>query len=70
MRLFVLFLLILTAAAQPGRTPDRVLRTETVAGRLTGWEFGDYLWAQLRSKGPSRAPIRSGPSSKLIAAGR
>jgi len=48
MRLLVLFLLILTAAAQPGRAPDRVLRTETVAARLTGWEMGDYLWAQLR----------------------
>jgi hypothetical protein len=48
MRLLVLCLLILTAAAQPGHRPDRALRTETVAGRLTGWEMGDYLWAQIR----------------------
>ena len=48
MRLLILCLLVLTAAAQPGRAPDRVLRTETVSGRLAGWEMGDYLWAQLR----------------------
>ena len=66
MRLLALFLLILalTAAAQPGRAPDRVLRTETVTGRLTGWEMGDYLWAQIAVRGreqigaqPGREPI-------------
>lgn len=64
MRLLVLCLLILTAAAQPGHRPDRVLRTETVAGRLTGWEMGDYLWAQIAVRGraevgaqPGRDPI-------------
>ncbi|MEA3031919.1 MAG: hypothetical protein QOG13_3244 [Sphingomonadales bacterium] len=51
MRLLVLCLLILTAAAQPGRAPDRVIRTETVTGRLTGWEMGDYLWARISVRG-------------------
>ena len=46
--LLLAFILSVPASAQPGRAPDRVLGTETVAGRLTGWEFGDYLWAQLR----------------------
>ena len=69
MRLLALFLLILTAApaataAQPQRAPDRVLRTETVTGRLAGWEMGDYLWAQIAVRGreqigaqPGREPI-------------
>lgn len=48
MHLVAFLLLILTANAQPGHRPDRVLRTETVTGRLIGWEQGDYLWAQLR----------------------
>ena len=51
MRLLALLLLVLTAAAQPGRAPDRLLRSETVAGRLVGWEMGDYLWARIAVRG-------------------
>ena len=61
MRLLILCLLILTAAAQPGRGPDRVLRTETVSGRLAGWEMGDYLWAQLRVGNRAVESAQPGP---------
>lgn len=61
MRLLVLCLLILTAAAQTGRAPDRVLRTETVSGRLAGWEMGDYLWAQISVRGRAPEGAQPGP---------
>jgi hypothetical protein len=61
MRLLVLMLLVLAAAAQPGRAPDRVLRTETVAGRLVGWEMGDYLWAQIRAGNQAVEAAQPGP---------
>jgi hypothetical protein len=63
MRLLALFLLILAfpAAAQPGRAPDRVLRTETISGRLAGWEFGDYLWAQIDVPRRARIGAQPGP---------
>ena len=61
MRLLALLLLVLTASAQPGRGPDRVLRTETVAGSLAGWEFGDYLWARIDVRGRGQMGMQLGP---------
>jgi len=61
MRLLALLLLLLTAAAQPGRAPDRLLRSETVTGRLAGWEMGDYLWARIAVRGRGTLGARPGP---------
>jgi hypothetical protein len=60
MRLLALLLLVLTAAAQPNRAPDRLLRSETVTGRLVGWEMGDYLWATIAVR-RSRRSAQPGP---------
>lgn len=63
MRLLALLLLVLTAAAQPGRAPDRLLGSEILTGRLVSWEMGDYLWATIatdrgrRSAQPGPDPI-------------
>ncbi|HEV2817172.1 MAG TPA: hypothetical protein VGW40_08130 [Allosphingosinicella sp.] len=61
MRLLAFALLVLTAAAQPGRAPDRVLRGETVTGRLVGWEMGDYLWARIAVRGREAMSAQPGP---------
>ena len=61
MRRLALLLLVLTAAAQPGRTPDRLLRSETVTGRLVGWEMGDYLWARIAVRGRETLGAQPGP---------
>lgn len=56
MRLRALLLLVLIAAAPP----ERLLRSETLSGRLVGWEMGDYLWAQL-AVGRARRSAQPGP---------
>ena len=44
-----------SAAAEP------VLRSETVSGTFTGWEMGDYLWANVDV--PGRQAISAQPAS-------
>jgi hypothetical protein len=34
-------------AASPAMQGERVLRTDIVTATFTGWERGDYVWAQL-----------------------
>jgi hypothetical protein len=43
---------------------DTVLRTETVAGIFTGWDMGDYLWANFTV--PDREPIAAQPAMEAI----
>jgi hypothetical protein len=56
------------AAAPAGNTAaestDEVLRTETVTGTFTGWEMGDYLWANFTV--PGRDPIAAQPGPSPI----
>ena len=47
------------AAAEPA---ERVLRTETVSGTFTGWDMGDYLWAQIAVPGREAISAQPGPS--------
>lgn len=44
MRAFAFVFLILIGSAQPD---EEVLRTAVVQATFTGWERGDYVWAQL-----------------------
>jgi hypothetical protein len=47
------------ASAAPA---ERLLRTETVSGTFTGWEMGDYLWAQIAVPGAEGISAQVGPS--------
>jgi hypothetical protein len=43
-------------------SPDRALRTETVTATFTGWEMGDYLWANFTAPGREPFAAQPGPS--------
>lgn len=44
---------------------ERVLRTQTVTGRFTGWEIGDYVWAKI-AVANRREELRGMPSASPI----
>jgi hypothetical protein len=57
---------VLPPAAQARLTPgERVLRTQTVTGRFTGWETGDYVWARIAVP-HRRDELRGMPGSSPI----
>ena len=45
-----------SAAAEP------VLRSETITATFTGWEMGDYLWAQFTATGREPFSAQVGPT--------
>lgn len=47
-------------AAAPG--PAEAVRSETVEAVFTGWEMGDYLWANLEIEGREASGAWVGPS--------
>ena len=49
-------------AANGAAAAEPVLRTETVSGTFTGWEMGDYLWAQIEVPGRDRISAQVGPT--------
>ena len=53
-----------SAAPAPngGEAKEKVLRSETVEAVFTGWEVGDYVWANLAVKGRESAGAWVGPS--------
>ena len=53
-------------AASAAMQDERVLRTDIVTATFTGWERGDYLWAQLQS--PAARPISAMPADDPIGA--
>jgi hypothetical protein len=53
-----------TSAAAPGggEAEEKVLKTETVEAVFTGWEMGDYVWANLDVKGRETTGAWVGPT--------
>jgi hypothetical protein len=51
-----------TPEAAPARAQEKVLQSETVEAVFTGWDVGDYVWANLEVKGRDTSGAWVGPS--------
>lgn len=52
------------AVSNAAASADEVLRTETLTATFTGWDMGDYLWANFTA--PGRDPIAAQPGSEIV----
>ncbi|HEY0112724.1 MAG TPA: hypothetical protein VGB59_06180 [Allosphingosinicella sp.] len=50
------------ANVSAGAPKEKVLKSETVEAVFTGWEVGDYVWANLEVKGREAAGAWVGPA--------